>query len=416
MTAPAPATDDRDPGFSRRGLVVLVLAVAVSFGVFVAFTVFGAGTSPSAGADVDSQSALGHRPFVELLRRLGIPVTVGRWFPGRRAHEDALLVVAEPDGDADFADGSDALSGRKARLAPTFLVLPKRRPQDGEARDGWVAGAELLEPADVGRVLLAAGIRAQVVRVDAFPSPDLGELGVPPTLVAPAQLLDGATDFEVLVGSRDGMLLGVRDDGDEPPLVVLSDPDVLAAHGLVLGRNAEFVVGWLERFRPRDGVVIVDAASQGRARAPSLARELFGWPLVLASATALVAALAAIVAGVRRFGAPRPPASPFQGRTKPVVAHAAELALDGGHTQHALERYLAMTVAAVARDVHAPPGLSPGDQHAWLDRATAARGGDERVDDLVAAVRAEGHRAPLATARRIHAWRSTFAHGPDVDP
>lgn len=412
----APVHDDRDPGFSRRGLVALVLVVAASFGVFVALTVFGAGSTTSAGADVDSRSALGHRPFVELLGRLGIPVTVGRWFPGRRAHEDALLVVPEPEGGVGFADGSDGLSAPDARRATTFLVLPKRRAQDGEARDGWVAGAELVEPSHVGRVLLSAGIRAKVVRVETFSSPNFGEVGVAPTLVAPAQLLEAAEGFDVLVGSSEGMLLGVRDDGDAPPLVVLSDPDVLAAHGLGLGRNAEFVVGWIERFRPRDGVVIVDAASQGRARAPSLARELFGWPLVLGTATALLAAVAAIVAGARRFGAARPPASPFQGRTKPVVEHAADLALDGGHTQHALERYLTMTVAAVSRDVHVPPGLPARDQHAWLDRATAARGGDERVDDLVAAVRSYGPQSPLATARRIHAWRSTFAHGPDVDP
>lgn len=414
MNAPAPA--DRDPGFSRRGLLFLVLAVAASFGVFVALSVFGAATSTSAGADVDSRSALGHRPFVELLGRLGIPVTVGRWFPGRRAHEDALLVVPEPAPEARLDEGSDALSGREARRATTLLVLPKRRPQEGQTRDGWVVGAELVEPGDVARVLRSAGVRAEVVRVDTFPSPTLGDVGVPPTLAGPVQLLRDAQGFDELVGSSEGMLLGVRDDGIAPPLVVLSDPDVLAAHGLPLGRNAEFVVGWIEQFRPRDGVVIVDAASQGRARAPSLARELFGWPLVLASATALVAAVAAIVAGARRFGAPRPPASPFQGRTTPVVHHAADLALDGGHTMDALERYLAVTVAAVARDVHVPPGLASPEQQAWLDRATAARGGDERVEDLAAAVRSEGRRAPLATARRIHAWRSTFAHGPDVDP
>jgi len=407
---------DLDPGFSRRALALLIVVVMVSFGVFVAFTVFDAGAAGSAGPDADSVSALGHRPFVDLLQRLGIPVSVGRWYPARRAGEDALLVVAEPRLSAHPTDGADGLVAPRERRATTLLVLPKRTPHVAQDGDAWVDAAGLVPLPDVERVLARAGVGGKVVRVAVAPAFDVGPVGIAPTIVGPVQLLAPAGDLEPLVTSAAGVLLGWFDAGDGPPVAVLSDPDVLAAHGLRLGRNPEFVVGWVEHLRPEDGVVVFDAASQGRARAPSLARELLGWPLVLATLSGLVAALAAVATGVRRFGAPRAPTSPFAGRTKPVVDHAADLALDGGHTAHALERYLAVSVAAAARDVHAPPGLASRELHAWLDRAAAARGHPERVAALHDAVGGAARGGALTVATRIHAWRSTFSHGPHLDP
>ncbi len=323
---------------------------------------------------------------MDLLRRLGIPVTVGRWYPARRAGPDALLVVAEPRLSADSTDGADGLVAPRARRATTLLVLPKRTPHVAKAGNAWVDAAGLVPLPEVERVLARAGVGGSVVRVEAAPAFTVGEVGVAPTLVGPVQLLAPDADVEPLVASSAGVLLGLLDDGRGPPVAVLADPDVLAAHGLRLGRNAEFVVGWVEHLRPDGGVVVFDAASQGRARAPSLAKEILGWPLVLATLSGLVAALAAVVTGVRRFGAPRPPTSPFAGRTKPVVDHAADLALDGGHTAHALERYLAVSLVAAARDVHAPPGLASRELDAWLDRAAAVRGNPERVAALHAAV------------------------------
>lgn len=430
---------------TRWGLVGgLVALAAASFGLFVAMTAFGVGAPASAGPDVDSRSALGHAPLVRLLTALGVPTSVARWFPGRRAPDDALLVVLEPQLEAGPVDGADGLRAARDRRGPTLLVLPKRRlprapgrsgeADDAEAggdpevaaeaggvgpvRDGWVGRTVLVPRLDVDRVLARAGTGLRTVRRDATGPFAVGSVGVAPTLVAPVQLLAPDDRVTPLVACPEGVLLGLVENDAGGELYVLSDPDVVAAHGLRAGRNPELVVGWVDRLRPPGGAVVVDAASQGRGRAPSLLRELFGPDLRLATLSALAAALAAVWLGARRFGAPRPAASPFAGRTRPVVEYAAELALDGGHTAHALERYLEVHVAAVAADVHAPPGLPAAERRAWVDRASAARGRPETVAALTEAVAAaDGAPGPsLDVARRIHAWRSAFAHGPRLDP
>ncbi|MCC7138485.1 MAG: hypothetical protein IT460_08690 [Planctomycetes bacterium] len=417
------------PELSPRALALLVAAVAVSFGVCFAVFVVGAREERSAGADVDSVSALGHRPFVELLEALGVPVLVGRSRSVARAGPGALVVVAEPrpSEDAPARGGGGPGSVLAGRRAPILLVLPKRRPGRLDDAGRWVESETTLPASEVATVLRRFGGDADVVHVaDAARAAALRDGELSPTVAPPLQLLAPHRGLRPIVASDDGVLLGQLeppdasdededDAGDAPPVYVLSDPDVLAAHGLHRGRNAELVVGWVERLRPPGGMVVLDAQAQGRGRTPSLWRELTSWPLALPVGTALLAALAAAWCGARRFGAPRPAASPSRARTRPLVEHAAELLEHGGHTAHALSRYAAVALHAAARDVHAPPGLTAEDARAWLDRAAAARGVGTTVAELEAVVAtAARHPDPgtaIDAARRVHAWRRALTDG-----
>lgn len=416
MTDGAPPAGDGMSRRARRVLIGLGVTAAVSFAVFLALVVFDVGRMPSSGADVDSRSAVGHRPLLDVLEALDVPHAVLRWLPLRLAGADALLVVLEPTVDALEAQpqqGRDGLEALRRRRGPVLLVLPKWSPVPDPARPGHVREARLRDLRDVQRVLDAAGLPATAVRTGPGTGWSVGVVGATPSLASPSQWIAAGPRIRPIVFCDQGVLLAAVDDGRPEPLHVLSDPDVLATHGLFRGENAMFTVGWLDRLRPPGGTVLVDAASQGRSRPPSLARELFGWPLSLATLTALVAVGLAVACGAVRFGAPRPEASPFEGRTLPVVEHAADLALHGGHAVEALERYLSGSVAAVARAVHAPPALEPRDLHAWIDRAAAARGVPHRVEALEAAV-ASARSAPgtvLRVAARVHEWRASFAHG-----
>jgi hypothetical protein len=442
--------------FTPRALAILIGTIAVSFAVFLGFVVFGDGPSAvSYGPDADSDSAIGHRPFVEFLGRLGIPTTVARWHAERRVGSDALLVVAEPRvvSDSDSATGPYFRETLAQRVGPALLVLPKRVGDRDALHPGWIGETALVSLSRVETAAELCGRHLDVVRVEDDVGPfDRGSLRIAPTVRSPVQLVKPARGLVALVASAKGILVARVDDGDGPPLVVLSDPDVIAAHGLHLGANAELVATIIDDLRPPGGMVVVDAASQGRRRSPSLARALVSWPLVLPMTTALAAALAFLAAGVRRFGSPTPPAAvpthrPASfaagmevvrvrragigrlepesgewpqprnsrdeqpaGRARPLVDSAAALQVRGGHSTYALERYLAISIQDASRAAHAPPGLSPAAARAWLDRATTARGGADRLADVEAAVAAaKSHRRPhdvLRAAARVFLWKS----------
>jgi hypothetical protein len=262
---------------------------------------------------------------------------------------------------------------------------------------------------EVQRVVGELGLRATVVRVGSAALAG-GDVGLVPTIPSPVQLLEADGRLEPLVGGEDGVLLGRMGN-----LHVLADPDVLASHGLHRGKNAAFALAWIEFMRPTGATVVVDAASQGRARPPSLVRELTTWPLSLPVATAFLAAIAWAAAGVRRFGAPQPPPSPFRGRARPLVEHAAALLAEGGHARRAAVRYVAATRRHVERRLHMPAAAERAAADARLDAATASRGGTVRVADLErAAAAARSTQDAMDTAARTHAWR-TFFDGPRRD-
>jgi len=164
--------------FSRVALFALPAAVVISIGIAIALTLMSgpAQKRVSAGADGYSQSAIGHRALVALLRQLGVPVVVSRSQSGEKA-KHGLLLVAEPRVGDDLA--ATARLESLLRSAPrTLLVLPKWY---GFAKPGaaWIEKAAAMRTQDVTRILATTTDEGRVERGPSGVWSSSDELGAP---------------------------------------------------------------------------------------------------------------------------------------------------------------------------------------------------------------------------------------------
>jgi hypothetical protein len=398
-----------DSPFGPRATALLVGAAGISLAVAVVLAVLGGGLEdvPSAGADSFSRSAIGHRAFLDLLRRLEVPVVVSRHRSVDKAGE-ALLVLAEPSSGGAAADVLDEVLERPGT---TLVVLPKREGRPDRRKPTWLGASRLASPSVPERLLQALGIEGEVVRPGAvdgwttggLPEPDLPE----PQLVRSAAL-------RPVVSSARGVLVGEA-DSERGRLVVVADPDLVASHGLGRGDNALLAAALVERLRGQ-GTVVWDETLHGFEVTPSLFRELLRFPLVAATLQATLAALALVWAGARRFGRPAPQPPQAAGGKDVLVENTAELLRHGGHVAHAVGACWRNAVEAAAAGLHAPPGLSHAAAVGWLTRVGRTRGVGADPDRLEARVRAfegapGGEAAALALARDIHRWREELLDG-----
>jgi hypothetical protein len=394
-----------DAPFSRRALALVIGVGLASFAVAVGIAVLGDGSAPpSAGADSYSRSALGHHALVELLRRLDVPVVVSRHDSVARAATRGVVVVAEPRLLGDPARVGALLD----QAGTALVVLPKWHGAADPGHRAWIARADLYDLADVNAVLAACGLPGRAVRPGAparWTIADGLDLGAAePTLAGP-QLIEGS-GLDPVVSAGDAILVGHVARGDRE-LWVLTDPDLVANHGLGRGDNAVLAVAILDKLR-NGGPVVVDETLHGHVSLPSVWRELATFPLSLAPASALLALLALVWAGTGRFGAPVPAGPGLRAGKLTLIDNIAELMRSGDHVAFALDRFLQLTVQEVARRTHAPPGAEPRAWLAQLERTRRPHTGLDALDREVRAVRAEG---ALAAAARIHRWRQEMIDG-----
>jgi hypothetical protein len=393
--------------FSRRATILIVGVSSLSLACALLFAVVGG--DPTQEDDyrpgVHSPSALGHRAFAEMLRRLGVDVVVSHHASGAKAGEQALLIAAEPAAD----DLAAVLAGADTSL----VVLPKRTGTPDAGRRTWIDSSSLLPIGDVDQVLFRAiGVGGRVVRLPALVLPR-NPYGAGPTLASPQAVV--SDDLEPVIAGPDGILLGVR-HRDGRAVWILSDPDLIANHGIGAGDNAPLafaIVDDLRRGRP----VVIDETLHGREQVPSLWSDLFRFPLVCVAAATLLAVAIGLWAGVLRFGAPVPVPPPVERGKRLLIAHTAELLDRGGHAADALARYLHTTLTDVARATHAPPDLDGARLREWLEQLARARGVRVSLAELDAAVAEAaraGRRAPAlvaAAAARIYSFRQDMTGG-----
>ena len=397
------------PAFSISTIIWLLVVGLTSFAATVLLAVFGADLVPlrTPGAHAWSVSAIGHRAFAEALRGLAIPVVISRHRPADTAGAAGLLVVAEPS--LEHAD--PVLEG----AARVLFVLPKWTGPANPDKPQWLGSADLLSAAEVESVARRVLADAVVVRFDGPVPLSASSLAGRPDLPRP-QLLRTARLRPIIAGDG-GILLGEvsgETPGDGSRIWVLSDPDLIANHGLHRGANAAIAVAIVEALRPAGGAVVFDATVHGFARPPDLWRELFSFPLVLVTVQALVAAVILVWAAAGRFGAPEPPSAPRKGGRSALVDSAAGLLATGGHLQPLVRRYLEVTTRDVARRLHAPRTLDDAGTARWLERVGELRGlgsGESRLPaDAAASVevaRLDQGRL-LGLAHRLHQWKRTM--------
>lgn len=403
--------------FSRRGLVAIVSVLTLSFLAFLIWALFGREikSTDSVQADSFSRSALGHHAFVELLRELGIDTLVSRNNSGAKASDRAVLLIAEPILTSGLR--TTMLKELADRSEHCLLVLPKWEGIEDEKREGWVQEAFLISLSTVDNSLTALGSDAEVFRMDTGASLRWNA-PIAPRLVRP-QLMR-RTGIEPIISCDEGVLLGrLRTRWGE--IYVLSDPDLLANHGLAHPENAVAMLTVLEEVRGRgDRPVVVDETLHGFGREPSVYRALFDYPLVLATFHALAVLVVLLWAAMGRFGPPMPVKPPLGPGNEVLLDNTAALLAAGGHSGPALTRYLAFATREVRQVLHAPARLTGSELDAWLDRLGATRGVEPSRSALRDSVQAlaQRHGSPssrdvLTTARNIHRWKEEMTLGRD---
>ena len=403
-------------------LAWLVGVAACSLALTLAFVIAQPeGGVDSTGADAFSRSALGHKAFVELLHARHIPLLVSRHASAERAGRGALLLVAEPRLGEEGAARERRLKSMLASARTALLVLPKWTGRPDPQRPDWIGPVSPVGDEEIQRLLAAASVPASVTHLaDPLDRCD----GSDAVVAWPQPQLLSATsgDLRAVVTCRGGVLLGEVTRPGGQRLFVLSDPDVIANHGLGGGDHARLALDLLAHARSAGQTVVVDETLHGHERPPVLWRELFAFPLLPAVLQGLLALTAFVCAGLGRFGAPVP-APPALGSGKSLlIDNTAELLDRAGHSAHTLGRYMEAAVADVARALHAPPALGGGALRRWLQGVGRRRGAHVDVERLEAQVE-RARRAPhaasrtiLAAAQRIHRWKEEMLRGPQDHP
>lgn len=394
----------------------------------------------SPGADSFSRSALGHRALVELMERAGETVVRSRFAPLAELGPEVGLLVLEPPVEMTTADGIDLsvlvadaleLGGR------VVVVLPKRRWIQDPKKPGWIAGTGLVPRDEIDRMLdelgqaVEWGLEDAGLPVEEVAPPRIRrferEAGpsrwtVDPALVGArpeldqAQVLvpadrDGSGGFEALVESEAGMLVARH---RQLPLVIVSDPDLVATHGLGRGDNAVLALSLLAAGGERAWVV--DETVHGFERTPALFRGLLEPPLLPVTVHLGLLALLALWLAILRFGAPEQPAPTLARGSEVLVENTARLLELGRSEPETVERYLRMSVARVADRLGViGKGGKGGEQLGRLARIGRARKVEDdprrlaaRVDEMIAAGGRSSparRRKALELTRRIARWR-----------
>ena len=391
----------------------------MSFVAGLFYMIFGTERSSvsSEGSDTFSVSALGHQALVELLGELGVPVLVSQYDSAQRAGDSAVLIVAEPLSDLLLSE-PETVAAMLTRMGPTILILPKWRGSPDYERSGWVSSAELMDKEEIRTVLEQFSIAGNVVHVAS--ASELSwfstEIDVEPVLTRP-QLLN-SPNVVPIVSTHNGVLVGRVERVGWGPLYVVSDPDPFATHGLGQGDNAILAVSIIDLLRDEGSVVVIDETLHGHQVEPTIYRELFQFPLVLAVIAAVLVMLTLLWKGALRFGDPVPPRPAIEPGKAFLIENTADLLRFGGDPGHALRHYFINTIQDVGRALHAPAHLDTPGLRAWLMRVGSRRDSDESLMDLEKAVKSVGlgktqrhQRLVMAMSHRIHNWRQEMIGG-----
>lgn len=376
-----------------------------------------------AGASSFSRSAVGHSAFFHLLRARGYRVDVHRdgaepaagatvplaskWREG-----DLMLLVAPNSGPRDLERiGQFAAAASGPR--PLLVVLPKWNTRVSRIERGWIDQARPLPRARTASVLRAAVptegngriVRTVAERNGSASRRWRNHLGYGEPYIDAPQLLAGfGGALHPLVDAAGGVLLGqVGDSG----VAVLSDPDLLANHGLHRGDNAALALAVIDRLLPPGGVVLFDETLHGFAIDYSLWRLLFQPPYLAATLLALAAVALIVWRASARFGAPLASESrpAWPGGAATLIENAGRLLAASGHADLVARRYADATHAEARRRLRLPPPAQLRDSAAELNAIAERRGVRARLPEL-----ANGR--PLAVAQAHQRWmRKMFGDG-----
>ena len=396
-----------DVPVSRLLAAWIAAAVLLVIGT-IALAVFGGGSTETVGPSAFSRSAIGYAGIADVMHRLGARVLKSRKDSPAKLDPAGVLVVAEPTR----ASAQQVSAVMNAHTV--LLVLPKWTGQPDPGHRGWISLARELPEVSARQ---AAQIAIEVARVPRVTSWSHNEIGRAPVISEGGVQLVKSSRLRPVVGSDAGMLVGEMRTGARR-LWILADPDPMQNHGLADPDNAAFSVALINALRGADGNVVFDEVVHGfEEKASSPLRMLFEFPFVLATIQGAIAVALLLWATMRRFGAPLSPPVELKSGKRSLIEATANLLDFARHRPIIIQRYVHAIVQDVARQLHAPIGLSEAGLIDWLRRTARVRDAQidcaavvSRADALVAAGRSAS--APLAMlARDIFRWKREVTDG-----
>lgn len=404
------------PVFSPRVLTGWTIAVALAFACSLYFMARGGGSEQNSidgsGSNTFSRSAIGYAGIAETLQRLGRPVVKSRYGSLAKLHTGSVLVIAEPRPSARLQ--VSALLDAKTAL----LILPKWRGKPSRQHPGWIADATLQSELESSVTLWLNVPQGEVVRQPAVDSWSENALGVVPDIADPVQLMRSER-LRPIVATEGGMLVGEIRNKDRR-LWILSDPDVMTNHGIGRKDNAAFSVALINALAPGGGTVVFDETVHGYLARPESPFKLLvdlESPFISVTAQAVLAVALLLWAAVVRFGAPAPAPPALDAGKRGLIRNAAKLIDFAGYRRVFVRRYVDATMRDVARQLHAPRGLSEAGLVDWLRRVGQVRAVELDCGALLARARElehgrRGDLTPLiAVVRDIYRWKREIIDG-----
>ena len=398
--------------FALRTVLILIAVGGCAIAGIVYLSLYGQNFGEPATVDpsVYSRSSVGHKAFLETLRRLGVPIQVSRFNSAAKIGDAGLLIVAEPTDDKE----NDDLLHKLDHLPQVLFVLPKWRAAPDTTDPRW-AGAIALLPdeavLDIYKRVMGSG---SLVRREGTIILPAAQFGGAVKLNRPQYIVDG--DLKPLVSGPDGIVLGQYTFGSKR-LWILSDPDLISNQGIDEGENAGVAVAIVQALQQKGAPVVIDETVHGFGERPELLHRVFQLPYVIVTITGLLAVLLVIWAGSLRFGAPQ--------RSEPVLAagkgslirNAADLLSLGQSVGMVLTSYLRLAMGEAMRELRGPNGLDETGQTAWLDAQARRRGLAHRLGPLrdnalqVANTRKPDSRLAMRLAVDIDQWKQEMLNG-----
>lgn len=392
--------------FKKNVAIGLGVLTAVSFVTGLLFAMLGTDTKEarSRRTDTFSRSAVGHRALVDLLRAAKVPVTVSRARTAQKADSRTVLLLIEPQRDADDPTADDMPKlVRDSGADDVIVVLPKWEPFGYHDTPGWIRSVDPVPHERVRDVLKATHLPEASVEDGDGQFTDAPFDAPRPTLDYP-QVLSGV---EPIVGDGIGTLVG-QTQAYGKRVWIISDPDVLNNAGLFQGENAQFMLALLAHIVGNRAVVI-DETLHGFTIVEGVWPRLFEFPLVLTTLQVGLVLMLLLWAGMRRFGPPVADVAALGRGRAALISNTARLLWYGGHSAAVLDQFWHATLRAVRQGVHAPAHLEGPALWQWLDRVAKARGIQQSSAELaedVAAITDEDGARILQNARRIARWHA----------
>lgn len=363
--------------FNPKLIAGVIVAGVIAFVALWALIALGPQISSGndGGGHAMSKAAPGYAAIADLVERAGGSVDVRR-SAGEPPSDDwrELLILTpthrtKPEEIARLIDSHGD--------GPVLLVLPKweaaRVPGQGE-KPGWVsAGAVSSPPVDL--VPPAFGTIARIDRHSGRGARSVTAhlasrtLSVPLPLAA-SQYVD-APELDALVAHpAGGMILARHRDSF---LYILADPDLvnnLAFKDRAGGTAALRLIDAIAEDANADGLAF-DVTLNGLGGGQNLLRYAFVPPFIGITLCLIAAGLLALWQAWIRFGPALKPLRAIPISKAALIANSADLVKQAGRELDGADAYVASVRTALARRLHAPPGLDDAATDRWIDRLIA---------------------------------------------